>query len=36
MIVVNAANIKKDFDWMVGHSAGYDVKIEDKSELISK
>ncbi|MFA6450987.1 MAG: glycine cleavage system aminomethyltransferase GcvT, partial [bacterium] len=36
MIVVNAANTEKDFEWMKSHAAGYDVKFEDKSGMTSK
>lgn len=32
LLVVNAANIEKDFDWMKANSAGFDVKIANDSE----
>lgn len=31
-IVINAANIDKDFAWMQEHTAGFDVKVENRSE----
>jgi aminomethyltransferase len=36
MIVVNAANIKKDWEWMLRNAEGYDVKFADKSNETSK
>lgn len=32
LLVVNASNIEKDFDWLVANSKGYDVHIENASE----
>ena len=31
LLVVNAANIEKDFQWLKDNSAGFDVKIDDDS-----
>lgn len=31
-LVINAANIDKDVDWIVSHSKGYDVKIDHQSD----
>ena len=31
-LVVNASNIAKDFQWIVEHSTGYDLKIENLSD----
>jgi aminomethyltransferase len=31
-IVINAANIDKDFDWMQKHTDGFNVKVENQSE----
>lgn len=31
-IVINAANIDKDYDWMVQNSKGFDVKVENRSD----
>jgi len=33
LLVVNAANIAKDYDWMLSNAAGYDVRIDNRSEL---
>ncbi len=35
MVVVNAANRRKDLSWMNSHAARYDVTIEDHSEQLS-
>jgi aminomethyltransferase len=35
MMVVNAANIVKDFDWITSNSGGLDVELVDKSDKIS-
>jgi len=35
MIVVNAANLKKDFDWFVKNSAGFNVELTNKSDDFS-
>lgn len=32
LLVVNAANIDKDWAWIVGQSAGYDVKLDNASD----
>jgi len=32
LLVVNAANIEKDFDWLKANSDGYDVRIDNASE----
>lgn len=32
LLVVNAANIDKDYDWLCGLSVAYDVKIDNQSE----
>lgn len=32
LMVVNAANIDKDFKWVVSHMEGFDVKVENQSE----
>ncbi len=32
LLVVNAANIAKDVDWMEKNAAGYDVKVDNQSE----
>lgn len=32
LLVVNASNIDKDYSWMVEHSNGFDVKIDNQSE----
>ena len=32
LLVVNAANIDKDYKWLIDNSAGYDVKIDNQSE----
>ena len=33
LAVVNASNIEKDVDWMVQNSKGFDVKIDNQSEV---
>ena len=35
MLVVNSANIDKDFSWLNDNAQGYDVKIEDRSNDFS-
>ncbi len=35
MLVVNASNREKDWEWMVRQSAGMDVDLEDRSERIA-
>ena len=32
LLVVNAANTDKDFEWMLSHKEGFDVKIENRSD----
>ena len=32
LLVVNASNIGKDLDWMLGQSSGFDVKIDNQSD----
>ncbi|MGB1020971.1 MAG: glycine cleavage system aminomethyltransferase GcvT [Flavobacteriaceae bacterium] len=32
MLVVNAANIEKDWDWLQKNCSGFDVQLEDRSE----
>ena len=32
LLVVNAANIDKDYEWMLRNSIGYDVKIDNQSD----
>lgn len=32
LLVVNASNIEKDYEWMCSNSKGFDVKIDNKSE----
>ena len=32
MLVVNAANLAKDFAWVTGHTQGLDVHVEDRSD----
>lgn len=32
LLVVNAANIEKDYDWMLSNAAGFDVKIVNDSD----
>lgn len=31
-IAVNASNLEKDYKWLLAHTAGYDVKVENVSE----
>lgn len=31
-LVINAANIDKDYEWMLGAQAGYDVRIDNQSD----
>ncbi len=35
-LVVNAANTDKDFAWIAGHTAGFDVKVENVSDGYSQ
>jgi len=32
LLVVNASNIEKDFDWMVSNAKGLDVKVDNRSD----
>ncbi|MBQ0150975.1 MAG: glycine cleavage system aminomethyltransferase GcvT [Bacteroidales bacterium] len=32
LLVVNAANIAKDYEWIVSHAEGFDVKIDNQSD----
>jgi len=32
LLVVNAANIQKDYEWMLAQQAGFDVKIDNQSD----
>ena len=32
LMVVNAANSDKDYEWILGHQEGFEVKVENKSE----
>lgn len=36
MLVVNAANTDKDFDWLISHSHGFDVTLENRSAEIAQ
>ena len=36
LLVVNAANIEKDFQWMKKNTAGFDVQLENRSEEYSQ
>lgn len=33
LLVVNAANIDKDYEWMLSHKEGYDVVIDNRSDV---
>jgi aminomethyltransferase len=35
-LVVNAANVDKDFGWIAGHTRGFDVKVENQSDAYSQ
>ncbi len=35
-LVVNAANADKDFAWIVGHQAGFEVEVENQSDAYSQ
>ena len=35
-LVVNAANVDKDFAWIAGHTKGFDVKVENQSDAYSQ
>jgi len=35
-LVVNAANVDKDFAWVAGHTRGFEVKAENQSEAYSQ
>lgn len=32
LLVINAANIDKDLEWMHGHTEGFDVKVDNRSD----
>ncbi len=36
LLVVNAANIKKDYDWITENSEGFDVALENRSDLLGQ
>lgn len=36
LLVVNAANTDKDFDWILSHSGGFDVNVENQSDAYSQ
>ena len=36
LLVVNASNVDKDFDWLLDHKCNFDVKIENKSASIGQ
>ena len=33
LLVVNASNIAKDFEWLLSHAEGFDVKIDNQSDV---
>jgi aminomethyltransferase len=35
-LVVNAANVDKDFAWIAGHTQGFEVKVENQSDVTSQ
>jgi aminomethyltransferase len=35
-VIVNAANIRKDFDWLESHTAGFEVEVDDLSAGLAK
>jgi aminomethyltransferase len=35
-LVVNAANVDKDYAWIAGHTKGFDVKVENRSDTYSQ
>jgi aminomethyltransferase len=35
-LVVNAANVDKDFAWIAGHTKGFEVKVENQSDAYSQ
>ena len=35
-LVVNAANIEKDFDWLQQHASGFEVDLENQSALVAQ
>lgn len=36
LLVVNASNVDKDFEWLIEHKGNFDVKIENKSASIGQ
>lgn len=36
LLVINASNIDKDLKWIFGHAEGYDVKIENLSDVMGE
>ncbi len=36
LLVVNAANVDKDWSWVVGHKSGFSVEVENASEAYSQ
>lgn len=36
LLVVNAANTSKDYEWVVGHAAEFDVRVENASDRYSQ
>ena len=36
LLVVNAANVDKDFAWVAGHVKGFEVKVENQSDAYSQ
>ena len=36
LLVVNASNVSKDFDWLNSHKGSFDVKLENKSDSIGQ
>jgi aminomethyltransferase len=36
LLVVNAANVVKDYAWVAGHTAGFEVKVENQSDAYSQ
>ena len=35
-VIVNAANRRKDFEWMLKHSKGYHVEVRDISDQVAQ
>jgi aminomethyltransferase len=36
LLVVNAANADKDFQWILGHKSGFDVEVQNQSEMYTQ